>query len=469
MLRKQNFDHLKSSAKIALGFLIILLILSAVWYKLRMNFLDAPFVVFEIIKNDKPAIMVGRYGAIITQIFPYLSSKMGLSISILLLLYSMSFNLFYLVTGLILYRIRAYHWVIILAFYQIGFATDSFFWPNNEIHQGLSYLALSAGLWYYTRGTMKYKTILEISSALMLLIAVVTHPLVIPVVAFIIIFMFIVESLSFTRTGDILVIIFTLLVCALKLFLSQGNWYDSGKLNELAQKTWADWLSFVDRPAAKAFIPELFQFHWPFVLWMILLVYLFIRHRRYILLLTTFGYSFLYFMVTTMIVSDHHRFYTESQWMPITIFLVLPLLYYSHKIPKIMMQGITILSFLFWFFHIIPSYHTFKTRLEWQSMILRKMENKSIQNLMLTNLQKPTSDMLMMQWGLPVESLILSTIEHQRPMTFLVNQPERIVNAEHHFISCFEQLPYHKLNNRYFPLDSTSTYLMQDYDIFMQQ
>ncbi|MBK9152612.1 MAG: hypothetical protein IPM26_17265 [Saprospiraceae bacterium] len=111
--------------------------LAALWYyDLRMYFVDAPFMVFRIIQLDSLSLQVGRFGAFITQFFPYIMQKTGFSLENILRGYSVAFSLFPLVVAWILFRIQQYPWVSLLALYFTMFCTDAWFWPNNEIHQG---------------------------------------------------------------------------------------------------------------------------------------------------------------------------------------------------------------------------------------------------------------------------------------------------------------------------------------------
>ncbi len=264
-MENNKYEHLKKSSIIAIVFLAILCIFSILFYELRMYFLDAPFIVFQIIKEDAPAIMVERYGAIVTQIFPFLAQKLGLPISNVLALYSLSFNLFYLIAALLLYRLKAYHWLILLAFYQIGFATDSFFWTNNEIHQGGAYFTLAAGVFHYNESKNKSWMMYFLSSFL-LFISILTHPLIIPIVIFYLGFLFANKDFSIKNRFHLGIGLFSILLCLIKYLLSKVNWYDGGKFTELSSKPLSSWMSFGGKPAAQAFFPDLVSCHWPALL-----------------------------------------------------------------------------------------------------------------------------------------------------------------------------------------------------------
>ena len=70
---------------------IILGVLALLFYKERMAFLDASFILFYILKDGEFAIQANRFGAILTQAFPLYSSKLGFSLSTIMKVYSLGF------------------------------------------------------------------------------------------------------------------------------------------------------------------------------------------------------------------------------------------------------------------------------------------------------------------------------------------------------------------------------------------
>jgi len=363
--------------------------------------------------------------------------------------------------------LKAYHWAIILAFYQIGFATDAFFWTNNEIHQGVCYLSLSAGVWYYAHAEIRSHTWLHrILAAVLLFVAILTHPLIIPVVVFVLGFMFLVKELSIHRNEDIGLVVFSFVACLVKYFLSKSNWYDGDKLNQLSGQSLSSWVSFMDKPAAQVFFPELLFNHWSALIVSLLMAIVLIRQKLYLILVWVLGFSLIYMITISMIIFDYTRFYAESQWMVIGIFIALPLLYQVKNVSTSIINRVSIFVFVIWLFNMVGPYKSFSQRYEWQLSILDKMETKGIDKLILSDVSSQTIDTLKMSWGLPVESLIISVAEYKKPMTFIVNQPERAKGDSKVFLSCFEELPIYKLNQKYFPLDSSTVYNIVKYDSF---
>src|SRR5690554_4397262 len=131
--------------------LIFILTILSVWtYKERMLFVDPAWIVFNIINSGYFSFAEHRYGAFITQIFPLAAVYMGFSLKAILVLYSLSFYLFYLSAALIMGLMWKQKWLaILLAIYLILFVSDGYYWPNNEVHQGITWMMLFIA--YYLR------------------------------------------------------------------------------------------------------------------------------------------------------------------------------------------------------------------------------------------------------------------------------------------------------------------------------
>src|SRR5690606_38236002 len=81
--------------------------------------------------------------------FPLAGVWLKLPLTLIVLLYSASFNLFYLVSGIVLFRLKQYHFLLLLAFYLTACATETFYWSNNEVHQGICWMLLTFGFLFY--------------------------------------------------------------------------------------------------------------------------------------------------------------------------------------------------------------------------------------------------------------------------------------------------------------------------------
>src|SRR6185436_11625598 len=104
-------------------------------------------MIFRIINLGELQPQEYRFGSFITQIFPLLGSKLHLPLSWIVVLYSASFNLFYLaVAAILVLKIKEYALAILMSFYYVLFVSDSYFWISNEVHQGIAWMFLFFGV-----------------------------------------------------------------------------------------------------------------------------------------------------------------------------------------------------------------------------------------------------------------------------------------------------------------------------------
>ena len=145
-------ETLKKAAGIALAALAILLTGAIVFFKERVLFADAAYILFNILNYHSFAIQEHRYGSFITQVVPFLGQKLHLPVKFLIIGYGVSFNLFYFtVAAVLVYRYRQYRLAILMAFYYFLLVSQSYFWINNEIQQAVAWMFLLFGATIYTR------------------------------------------------------------------------------------------------------------------------------------------------------------------------------------------------------------------------------------------------------------------------------------------------------------------------------
>lgn len=147
---KIDLNNNQGSYQIAIGVLIILGLLAIYSYQERMLFLDPCWIVFNIINTKTYCIAEHRYGAFITQSFPLIGMYLRLSLKAILILYSASFYIFYLGAAIVMGQVWKQKWAaVLLAIYLVLFVSDGYYWPNNEVHQGIAWMLLFFALYVH--------------------------------------------------------------------------------------------------------------------------------------------------------------------------------------------------------------------------------------------------------------------------------------------------------------------------------
>jgi hypothetical protein len=117
----------------------VLAVLALVFWRERTMMLDASFQSFDIINNGKLAIQVQRFGAAFVQSFPLLASKMGLSLKIVLMSYSLAFVLFHWLCFFICDKLlKNKNLALGVLLWYVLMTAHTFYWAQNEVIQGIS-------------------------------------------------------------------------------------------------------------------------------------------------------------------------------------------------------------------------------------------------------------------------------------------------------------------------------------------
>jgi len=457
------------SYRIALSVIIILAIGAVLTYRERMFFLDPAWVTFNIINTKTFTISEHRYGAFITQIFPLAGTYMGLSLKTILVLYALSFYLFYTTVALLTGRVFKQPWLsILLALYLTLFVSDVYYWPNNEVHQGIAWMCLFLGYYLYLNRTSSRKKFFHYVLLTMLaLLAISCHLLVIVPLIFLWIFIHKARPIrELIRDRYVIAVsIIIVLLIALRYFMSSSGWYDSVKLSGINTVSFHRLRYLLHTGQAKSFGALLLSNYWPAILLFAGSCIVLLRSRDYIgfaiLLLFTAGYFSLICLTFPEAYDRHLRFYMESEWMAWSVIITFPLIIHLLKIKTIYLPVLLLLIFSIRLLYIFDSYDYFHARYKRLESTLHALQSANINKALMFRDETLSKNMFIMDWGLPVESLLLSGMQRQGPhTTFKVvhdYQTHRLSSTDS-FYSCFSIQPATQLNKRYFTIDTTQQY-----------
>lgn len=468
--------HLKLPSKIALGTLALLCLGSLFYYQERMLFSDASWLIYNIINQKQLFIQEHRYGSFITQLFPLIGVGLQLPLKAILILYSLSFNLFPLMVGLILYRQKQFEWLIILALYLSICVSESYYWTNNEVHQGIVWLCATMGLLTSQVNLKNQKISNYILFALLAFLAIFAHPivLIISIYAF---GMFIFSLRQQLRLASILPYAILLVgLIVVKYYLSQHGWYDQAKLDSLYHITSIQSLfqSF-NCPTIRNFIHNCLTVYFVFSLLVLFGIGIMIAQKRFVQLVWTLVFMLAYCLCIAVIYPDcKDLFYIESEWMPISIMGVWAISFWGLK--QLNTSIATLLLILIFGIQIIrinSSAVKFTKRITCIRSIINEPKIKQAQKVLIGPLTDNDSlrKTLLMSWGLPIETLIYSSLErpNQAVSVRIVdsNELKKLTAAPmpKRFINPFYTERYKELNYHYFKLDSNTSYIVLDSSI----
>lgn len=463
----------KIGAVLALAAMSILLVLAAVFYKQRMLLCDDAYAFFRIANTQQLQIQQYRYGSFITQMFALIAVKLQLPLKPALMLYSVGFNLFYLSVALILFCLREYRLVILMSFYHILMTSYSFFWTFNEVYAGIAWMFLFYGL------LLSYASKKEspISSILITVflggLALITHPLVMMPTTYLWGFYLInKEDRPFSKRSIQLSIVVLLLVAGRVIVSKYFSGYDSDLVNKLViskEKFHQVWTSQFIIELKRNFILDFWIVP---VLFLVGIGFL-LSARKFLLALWTLAFCFGFIAIVCFVFDGYLGFYTEAELMPLVIPATAPFVFFVlPRIKKAIIVFLLLFIFSNRFYHIHLASYAFVSRYHFINDVLFRMEQKNISKLALIKASDTVDRRLMLEWGLPTETILASALMKQQPQRqFLIRTADKLLDSipkteNKVLMSCFENVRYDQLNPLYFNPD-TAKYIVMPLDSFI--
>ncbi|HMO37909.1 MAG TPA: hypothetical protein PKC76_06775 [Saprospiraceae bacterium] len=470
----ETFMHPYRGAYIvAITFLVALAVLSVVFYKERMLFVDPCWIIFNIINTGTFCIAEHRYGAFITQMCPVIGVHLGWSLRTILIIYSASFYVFYLAAAIITGYVWRQHWLsILLVIYLTLFVSDVYYWPNNEVHQGVAWMVLFLGYYIHTARHGRKNIIKHAVLFLLAFLAIFSHLIVLLPFTFLWLYYHTTQHNKLELLlKNRLFIWYSSLIAALigaRYLLSSSGWYDSIKLQRIHDISLPIIIQSFSSGQSQSFLQLLLHNYWialPFFL--LGLLYL-LKNKCSFQIALLIIYTATYYMLICITYPDAFgrslRFYMESEWMALSIIMMTP--FVIDMIPafrqKSLIPSLFILIFSIRILYILESFSYFNNRYTALEKITVQLQAQDIKKALIVQDKATADSIFIMDWGLPAESMMLSVIKgFEPPVTFKVITPDFIITQPRDsFYSCFDLQAISRLNSKYFQPDTTQPYLI---------
>ncbi len=462
-------NPLKHIALVTPVLLFLLMVGAIVFYKERMLYIDAPHILFRIINDGHFWIEEHRYGSFISQILPLSGSKLHLPLMWLMILYSANFYLFYLTVSLLLfYRFREYGLTILLGLYFTLLVSSSYYWPNNEVHQGIAWLLLVFGLNFSFATKKKHLLTTVLLFILSFFFAIWTHPLVMLAAVYLWFFFMGGKEWPYSKVQSLLFSVILLTLAYVKFYQGMHHGYDSGKIETLTQFQFKNIKTVLSSPQLHFFIRNCVTHYWLFSLLFVTGLVGLAIEKKYLLLLWTLIYVGGYFILTGITFRDVlSREYLESEYMPMVIICCAPFVYYV--LPKLIVRSsrlaITALVFVY-VVRLVVIYNAAAPYTNRIAIMEKINEQMKLQHLTKVIIPEPTpylDSALIMNWGAPVESIYISKLKGESPQRTFIFMPMSEVKAadtiaKDTLLGCFEKRVASRINAHYFQMDTSVAY-----------
>lgn len=452
-----NTDYTFANAwprRIGLGAMLVLLILSAVFYKERTLFADIAYQTFLMIQEGGLQVQVFRFGSAIVHILPYLAIKAELGLPVILMLYSISFTLLYLGLYLLIVNwLKNDYLGLVLVFLFTLTVYDGFYWATSEFQQGLAFSV------FFFAFLLKYPKLESWKEQLFVFLMVPTlvfyHPLM-----FVPFFFFWVYGLinqkNFRTRAILLTAVFFVLVMVLKHFFA-GNWYDSNKFSQFSKALKDYYPNYLVMPVNKKFITNTLTYWYFFPLFYLISAGWHILKKNWLsiglVLLACLGYIALVHIGSP---NATYRFYIEVSYMPLTIFVMLPVVF--EILPKVKLKYVVSffgIIFAFRLAVIAFNHKPYTERLSWISSVIEKERENGKGQLLVMQNSPSIEEKTIISWGVAYESILITAIQNpENPACLLILQrnghyKEELEKGEE-FLTTFKKFSFEELDKTYF-------------------
>ncbi len=433
-------------------------VLSILFYQERTIILDTAFVVFNIVKDATYNIQHFRFGNLFSQLLPVLARRCNMPLSFILKSYSISFVAYYLVCyALCGLYFKKYQFGLVVLLLNILFAADTFYWIPSEIPQGIALLMVVFA--YLDKNRNSQPGIFNWAIIGFIIFSLVFfHPLLIVPFFFSIGYFLLNGEVFVNRKFYFRLIAVYILSLVLKITLFRTN-YEAHSMGGLKNFITC-FPNYFTLYSEKLFVHNcIHKYYWIPVIFVIVFGY-YIGIRAW-LKLVFFASAFLgyFFLVSicypTSVTPD---FYRENLYLPLSVFLALPILFEilpkfkDTKIVKLAFALILISAGLRFF-----TYHKeYRARLDWQKDFLTKYGGKK----RIINSKNVDAHLLLMNWGTPYEFCLLSSLNNGPTESIIIDdKPEDrdwAGGETKRFLVNWNIYSYTELPSQYFRFQDTS-------------
>lgn len=441
-----------------------LLIMALVFFKERIAFLDVAYHLFYITAADELAIQNYRFGAAVTQVVPLASTRMGLSLQAVAMLYSASFVVFsflcYWVSGSLL---RQYKLALISLLGMILFSTYTFFWAHSELPQGLSFLMLSFAIISSVKDGKRLIWGIPLI-ALIMPVVVFFHPAIVAPFLFVIVYYYLLDRQVKGNVWAVVAAVVFFFVCWEVKKVYYATPYDTQSMDGM-HNFLAYFPHYFSAPYTMVFLKHcMTTYQWIPIL-LVLTIVVLTAQRKWLKLIVSIGGTLAAMFIVTVLYADKtlEDFYAENLMLPMGIVMAVPLVvdvlpYLAERMKrKNIATWVVVLMMVTAVVRILIVSDVYVQRTNWELAFLEKHKGEK----MIIEKRPELDEKLIMSWGTPYEFWFLSSLHGGETACIIVPQdlPAAVAGKEsaHKFLGQWGHYDYIIMNDRYFHFTDFTT------------
>jgi hypothetical protein len=451
----------KTQYKIGVIAYVLLLILAIIFYIERTVFLDISLHIFSLIVNKGFAIQNYRFNAVLTQIPPLAAIKLQLPLKAIMLIYSTGFILLYFTCYIVCgYVLKQYRYGIALLLFSLLFVTDTFYWMQSELPQGV---ALMVVLFAYMsdRETNKLSGIGLGLLYIGLMAVAFSHPTTAILYVYVSLFLLLDKNSNINKKLLYSSLLFYITVVVIKKVVFPTA-YEANAISG-SSKIFDLFPNYLNLESNKVFIKLVVKKYYWIPISLIAIAIIYIKEQKWIKLLLFCSFFFGYLLLVNVSYADGKAatFYIENLYLPLGLILGFPLVFDIFPLleRKRLLTVAVILIIASGIIRIYLTHDLYTTRLNWERNLLNKYEHEKV----VIDEKTIPIDTLLMSWGSSYEFWLLSTAEKEKTSSIIIhNNIDELkygIDLNKGFLTMWGSYPYEQLPSRYFKFsDTTSKY-----------
>jgi hypothetical protein len=304
--------------------LIGLMVLAVVFFKERIAFCDTAYQSVFLLTEHKPFMIWMRPGAILPQFIPLAAIAMHAGLKTVMILHSLSFIIFFSLLYILAYRFSERKILFfVIPLYLLLITNEVFYWPQNELQQGMVWLGLYAVFLFEGRWSgMNQWLSLGIHFLFILWIQFFYLLLFFPI-AFVIIYYYDSESRLFSRRA-VYHIFISVVVFGIRNVVGVFNPYERGKL-DVGALIRNNLPHFFHLNSVHMFFQKLPSAYLIYILFLMAALIWLVWQQKYLRAVVVASFSLGYWLLIMISSPNDIRYYTENQLLPLGFLAALPI------------------------------------------------------------------------------------------------------------------------------------------------
>jgi len=436
------------------------ILLALVLYMERVSMIDSAFQLFSIVHSEDLTIQINRYLAFFTQIFPLIGVKLNFSLEIIARIYSASFPIVYgICYVLIAFVFKDKKNAILFLIYHFLIVGHSFYWPQCELVQGISWFIVYVSFLEWQLVNSKKFYYLYLLNLGFVVSLVFMHPLILLIFSFYFLIL-IVEKSEYRGQYILQIALFIVISLLKKIFFENG--YDN-MFNYKLIHFFNDF-SQARKGLKISVIYNKFILNFKFLVCaFILTIGYLIYSKRFILSAILVVYSVsLILLICIGYGMNMDLFYSEVQYNVIIFFIGCIFVFcLSINLNKNYHISFLILMFLSFNYRVVDLSHQYAARVNYLKELIKKYHGQKVIKIANQNDYKN----LKLFWSSSFETWLISTIINGKSSSIIIVDDVGKYNIDigktNKWITIWETICYDSLNRRYFKFSDTGTYIIK--------